>query len=863
MDNLDGDIKKLNSAYSDLKIGLQEAADEGLRDFTQEMTKFFNMLTKNLDTVLKYGKAIALLIASLAGARLLGPIIGATVTGVIALSNALGPLRLGMLGAQTAMLGTIGTLGALKGAFALLGGPAGVILFAVGAIATWISTMGDAEIATDEYKSSVEGLRTSLKNFSEEKIAVVIDEQRSSLKTLGNDLEDVQSKLKRALQTQDRKRRGGADAASGAAQRNLQEIRKLRLQEQEIVGAIADGEALIGELQSRRIQLATGKEMTLDEEKEAMNKLADAADELGMRARQAMSGLFPEREEIQKLRDAQKEIETIQKLLAQSPPEVVADLNRRGITTESLAEAHAKLESNIAKVGKKANEVSDTMKTYNSEMENLSRALAQAEIAAQGNGKATAKQRIEFELAEGKLKDLTDATKRKALVDKAAAIDAARLTASITQQTMELQRANDLATLAAGNETGELTRVQAVQYELAHGALKDFNDEKQKAALIDEAARADTLALNKSLEAQADAVKDQLDPLREYNREIEKLSELQKAGKLTQEEYTEAARAAALQHNEAAQIIRSEFGTVFADVIDGTKSMSDAFRDMAGNIINSLNDLAAKKIGEQLFDTLFTPGAAEKGSMGILDLFSGAAGSGATAVQAASSPAGGAAESIAAAVSTAQPLPVQGVVGGAGSILGDLAGGDAANDPQVAAAEQTQAQISSGFTDVFAKIKTGAGSVWDSVSNGFGEIMGNIGDGFSGLWKGIQGLFSSGGAGGGGGMLGNLAGAAIQSFSGAAHGGTFTAKDLMTFAQGGDFRVGGAGGIDSQVVAFRASPNETVTVARPQDAQKNKSINVTNNFTIQAPNGNVSESSQQQIAGRVQQSIALAQRRTL
>lgn len=38
---------------------------------------------------------------------------------------------------------------------------------------------------------------------------------------------------------------------------------------------------------------------------------------------------------------------------------------------------------------------------------------------------------------------------------------------------------------------------------------------------------------------------------------------------------------------------------------------------------------------------------------------------------------------------------------------------------------------------------------------------------------------------------------------------------LPGFAQGGAFRVGGAGGTDSQLVAFRASPNETVTVETP------------------------------------------------
>ncbi len=38
---------------------------------------------------------------------------------------------------------------------------------------------------------------------------------------------------------------------------------------------------------------------------------------------------------------------------------------------------------------------------------------------------------------------------------------------------------------------------------------------------------------------------------------------------------------------------------------------------------------------------------------------------------------------------------------------------------------------------------------------------------------------------------------------------------LFGFAQGGSFQVGGSGGIDSQLVAFKASPNERVSVTKP------------------------------------------------
>ncbi len=48
---------------------------------------------------------------------------------------------------------------------------------------------------------------------------------------------------------------------------------------------------------------------------------------------------------------------------------------------------------------------------------------------------------------------------------------------------------------------------------------------------------------------------------------------------------------------------------------------------------------------------------------------------------------------------------------------------------------------------------------------------------------------------------------------------------FLGFAEGGSFRVGGQGGTDSQLVAFRASPNETVSVTRPDQMGSGGSVN--------------------------------------
>lgn len=96
-----------------------------------------------------------------------------------------------------------------------------------------------------------------------------------------------------------------------------------------------------------------------------------------------------------------------------------------------------------------------------------------------------------------------------------------------------------------------------------------------------------------------------------------------------------------------------------------------------------------------------------------------------------------------------------------------------------------------------------------------------------------------GGAGGGGGGFGDIFGSMFGSSGGASSGGAGALKSapspggmqsyeyadtasssggfasLFGFANGGEFQVGGTGGTDSQLVAFRASPNETVKVTKP------------------------------------------------
>lgn len=68
--------------------------------------------------------------------------------------------------------------------------------------------------------------------------------------------------------------------------------------------------------------------------------------------------------------------------------------------------------------------------------------------------------------------------------------------------------------------------------------------------------------------------------------------------------------------------------------------------------------------------------------------------------------------------------------------------------------------------------------------------------------------------------------------------GLTAASSLFGFADGGSFRVGGSGGTDSQLVAFRASPDETVTVTTPgQQGGGGNTFVFQNTFQISMPSG--------------------------
>jgi hypothetical protein len=111
-----------------------------------------------------------------------------------------------------------------------------------------------------------------------------------------------------------------------------------------------------------------------------------------------------------------------------------------------------------------------------------------------------------------------------------------------------------------------------------------------------------------------------------------------------------------------------------------------------------------------------------------------------------------------------------------------------------------------------------AGAIVEDYQNMGAAVLGVFRDTLKDMMKeylasGIRNLFSEGGAGAG---------------IGSAVGGFFSS--LMGFRDGGQFKVGGAGGVDSQMVAFKASPDETVSVTKPgQGAGGGKAITIIQN----------------------------------
>lgn len=155
------------------------------------------------------------------------------------------------------------------------------------------------------------------------------------------------------------------------------------------------------------------------------------------------------------------------------------------------------------------------------------------------------------------------------------------------------------------------------------------------------------------------------------------------------------------------------------------------------------------------------------------------------------------------------PLGAAGLLGVTDEIAGEGKAGDA-----------LQEAIKGPFDSFVDRISGVFSGLKDGLGNMFSKLPFDLGGLFSGLTSGLGGIFGSLTSG-----LGGILSSVLGGLGGAGGGIASTligiGASLFGFAKGGSFDVGGTGGIDSQIVAFKASPNERVSVETPQQQRAN------------------------------------------
>lgn len=142
--------------------------------------------------------------------------------------------------------------------------------------------------------------------------------------------------------------------------------------------------------------------------------------------------------------------------------------------------------------------------------------------------------------------------------------------------------------------------------------------------------------------------------------------------------------------------------------------------------------------------------------------------------------------------------------------------------------------LEGGFKNLFTNAISGAKSWRDSMRGILNDVSGMFYDLM--IKDNVKSLLGSaiGGSSGGSGILGSVFGGLGK---------------MLGFASGGSFNVGGTGGTDSQLVAFRASPNETVSIGTPAQTRANSGGGSTIVYNIDARGADVG------VVERIEQSL--------
>lgn len=135
--------------------------------------------------------------------------------------------------------------------------------------------------------------------------------------------------------------------------------------------------------------------------------------------------------------------------------------------------------------------------------------------------------------------------------------------------------------------------------------------------------------------------------------------------------------------------------------------------------------------------------------------------------------------------------------------------------------------IMQGLADGMTSMQDGLGSIMESIGQTVSSAFEGVIDGSKSVRDAIADVLKS---------LAQLAvNSAFRSlFGGGVGGGGGLFGDLLGFAHGGSFTVGGSGGIDSQLVAFRATPDETVEIRKPGQDRGGDGLTVAPVYNIDA-----------------------------
>ncbi len=123
------------------------------------------------------------------------------------------------------------------------------------------------------------------------------------------------------------------------------------------------------------------------------------------------------------------------------------------------------------------------------------------------------------------------------------------------------------------------------------------------------------LSIKKIKEDQVKLLKEEISILEKKENKDKKDILLIEQKKLELEKLKRTTDQVALDINNA---VGKGFENFFGDVLNGTKSVEDAFKDMAGNIVSTINSMIAQDLGKELYRSIFPDNRSEGGLGGFV-----------------------------------------------------------------------------------------------------------------------------------------------------------------------------------------------------------------------------------------------------